>query len=925
MKPDILKKINHSNPRKVTELRLENGRLKWVPNEVKNFTRLKFLNLFNNKLKELPEFFADFNQLNNLNLNNNDFIILPEPITQIRSLKALSIKGNKLTDLGSLDGLSPNLEKLDLASNSLTVLRFGFEEFQQLKELDLSDNGIQKFPKSLMKCEKLTVLKLSGNKFKSIPNQIAELKKLTYLDLSYNDLKELPEEIGLLENLRTLVLTGNKIGTLPKAFGKLKKLKELNLNGNPIGDVPIEVSSQGLKAVLNYYMHLGVSVRLNEAKLLIVGQGAVGKTYLMNSLINGSSEETTTTEGIDIQKWTMNIQESDKKHRVRLNAWDFGGQEIYHSTHQFFLTKRSLYLFVWEARTDETLLTFDYWLNIIKVLSNSSPVIVVLNKIDERVKEIDRKSLMDKFKNIIGFASVSAKTGVNLDQLTELIQKNILKLPHIGDKLPKVWSDIRDELEDINDNYITYESYIEICNRFGLSKDESKHLSKYYHDLGVFLHFIDNSVLKPVVFLKPEWATNFVYKILDLKDVIESNGRFDSSLLEDQLSEYSSQQISYVIELMKKFELCFELRKNIYVIPELLSPSKPELDWDMEESISLEYKYDFMPAGIIPRLTVRLKELVNDGEIWKNGIYLKYKSKTFGSIIGNIFSRNIIIQVSGESKAFLLEKVKFELDNINESLNNPYYQLRIKCNCSNCINSDDPYMFDYEYLMRAKTAKISKVPCQQSLTNVNLMELIGPYEIKVQQVNEEFRFNSRDLTYDIIEIGTRMLERRNTVKLEDLITDNFTDNLRSKGYVVTDQTRSGISNTHSGELDVMIRNPRSMPIAILEAVKLTSIGLGNTSLIEHLNKLLIKYDTNGLPRNYIMVYAKTEKFGEFWKKYVDYIQNLHMHRLYDPRSELKSFSVNNELSSRSNLKVLISQHESNGVLSEVYHIVLNMN
>ncbi|WP_347242416.1 hypothetical protein [Nostoc sp. FACHB-888] len=26
----------------------------------------------------------------------------------------------------------------------------------------------------------------------------------------------------------------------------------------------------------------------------------------------------------------------------RVNIWDFGGQEIYHATHQFFLTRRSL-------------------------------------------------------------------------------------------------------------------------------------------------------------------------------------------------------------------------------------------------------------------------------------------------------------------------------------------------------------------------------------------------------------------------------------------------------------------------------------------------------------------------------------------------------------------------------------------------------
>jgi internalin A len=36
--------------------------------------------------------------------------------------------------------------------------------------------------------------------------------------------------------------------------------------------------------------------------------------------------------------------------QAHLNVWDFGGQEIMHATHQFFLTRRSLYLLVLSGR-----------------------------------------------------------------------------------------------------------------------------------------------------------------------------------------------------------------------------------------------------------------------------------------------------------------------------------------------------------------------------------------------------------------------------------------------------------------------------------------------------------------------------------------------------------------------------------------------
>ncbi|MHA7101046.1 COR domain-containing protein [Roseivirga pacifica] len=922
MKPDIKKKLNASNPRKVTELQLQNGRLKKLPFEVKEFTRLKTLNLFNNNLTELPIFFKTLERVQSLILSNNKFTVFPENLESCKDLKYLSLKGNRVGSLIGITEHQESLEKIDLSSNKLDTLNVNLGSFIKLRDLDLSDNGIKKFPKSLSSTP-LKKLNLASNSILTIPSSIRDFKQLRYLDLSYNNLNELPEEICELTELRSLDLTGNNISRLPKSFSKLKSLKELNLSGNKLDEVPIEIADQGLEAVLNYYLNLGESVELNEAKLLIVGQGAVGKTYLVNKMINGVSAEPETTEGIDIHKWFLEFENKGNSQKLRLNAWDFGGQEIYHSTHQFFLTKRSVYLFVWEARTDESLINFDYWLNIVRVLSNSSPVIVVLNKVDERIKQIDQKTIAKQFPNIKAFQAVSAKVGTNMESLIDTVKESVLELPHIHDKLPKVWNQIREKLESLSSDYITYEEYIAICYSFGLSKDQSKSLSRYFHDLGVYLHFEDSLLLKSVVFLKPEWATNCVYRIMDVPEIIRNYGMFDMNTIEHQLSEYSSIQISYIIELMKRFEICFELRKGEYVVPELLSPSELEVDWDQESSISMVYKYDFMPAGIIPRLTVRLKNDIYERKYWKNGVYLSHND-SFGRVIGNQFDRTIKIEVKGESKALLLGIIKRELDHINSTLNYPSHNIKIQCNCGGCKGSDNPFMFDYEYLMRVKQTQQKFVQCQYHIKDVNVQTLIGPYEISIEEKTENFRYNYKDLTFDVIEISSRILERKFTFKTEDLITDNFTDQLRSKGYRVTDQTRSGRSRTHSGELDIVVRNPRNMPISILEAMRLKSFGMGNKTIIEHLTKLLLNYDTNGLKRNFLLIYAQDKDFDSMWLNYQTYIEKLSHHFLYNPDINMISFAVNNELSQRSNIRTLISQHNINGEISEVYHIFVNL-
>lgn len=918
MKPDIVTKLSKPNKSKTKQLMLDNGRLSDIPFEVKDFSNLNHLSLFNNKLTKLPLWIFELKKLSVLNLSNNKFNSIPEKISEGVSIRNLSFKGNFIEEISEYLTLPSNLEKLDLSNNKFTEIKFNFSKYENLKSINISNNSI-KTVQYLELAESIQSLNLSGNKIKSLPSKYSSLKGIKELDLSYNQITTLPDFIGEMENLRVLDLTGNRLESLPKSLSKLKKLHKLRLNGNPIGEVPIEISSQGLDSVLYYYLNLGESIPLNEAKLLIVGQGAVGKTFLMNKLVLNETPETVTTEGIDIRKWFIQSQGE----QVRLNVWDFGGQEIYHSTHQFFLTKRSIYLLVWEARKDDSILTFDYWLNIISMLSNSSPVIIVLNKIDERMKEIDQKSIKEKFPNIVGFKSVSAKEGTNISELTASIENNISNLPHIKDKLPKIWNEVRTKLEEKEEDYIEFNTYMEICNKLGLDKSESNKLSKYFHDIGVFLYFSENPILKHIIFLNPTWATNCVYRILDLKAVVESYGRFSTSLIETNLDTYDSKQITYIIELMKKFELCFEISQGNYVVPELLNVSSPEKSYNFSNSISLNYIYSFMPAGIISRLIVRLKDRIISNEFWKNGLFINFES-SIAKIVSKPLDRLLSIEVNGDSKAELLAIIRAELEIINETLNFPSHEMKIKCNCNQCERSRTPYMFRWDYLVRLKNANKSKAECEHSLNNIPLEKLIGPYEIKLKEYHEEFGFSIQDLTYDIVEISTRLLERKYQYKTEDLITDMFTDNLRSKNYRISDQTRSGKSNSNAGELDIMVRNPRNMPMSIIEAFRLASAGLGNTVIIEHINKLLLNYDTNGLERNFMLVYCQAEFFSQLTSKYFTYMENLHNHRFYNSKTQLLSIAESQEFTSRSNIKVFISEHGDNQNRIELFHILVNM-
>ena len=111
---------------------------------------------------------------------------------------------------------------------------------------------------------------------------------------------------------------------------------------------------------------------LNEVKIILIGAAAAGKTSLVKQLLGEAFDQhEDTTHGISIRNWQARCCGK----QININLWDFGGQEVMHATHQFFLSKRSLYLLVLDGRKDERA---EYWLRHIEAFGADSPVLVVL-------------------------------------------------------------------------------------------------------------------------------------------------------------------------------------------------------------------------------------------------------------------------------------------------------------------------------------------------------------------------------------------------------------------------------------------------------------------------------------------------------------------------------------------------------------------
>jgi internalin A len=622
-----------------------------------------------------------------LDLSDSKLTELPAYIGKLTSLRVLDLCGNQLTELPADIGKLTNLTRLRLRGNQLTELPAGIGKLTNLRVLDLSDSKLTELPADIGKLTNLTELDLSDSKLTELPADIGKLTNLGLLNLSGNRLTELPAEIGKLTNLTKLVLHGNQLTELPESLRQLGTLNMLFLHDNVGLGLPAEVlgpnytqvlvkkaSPANPAEILEYYFRVLTGEQpLNEAKLILLGHGAVGKTSLVNRLVKDTFDKhEKKTPGIRITQWPISLNGGEK---VRLNIWDFGGQEIMHSTHQFFLTQRSLYLLVLNGRQGHEDSDAEYWLNLIKSFGEDSPVIVVLNKIKEHSFDLNRRGLKQKFPNIRDYIETDCAVRIGIAELNEAIKRETDHLEHLRDAFPASWFAIKDSLAGMKDNYLTFDRYRNICSENGENDQKAQDsLAFYLHSLGIALNYKDDPRLRDTHVLNPHWVTNGIYTIINSAELAQRKGELHLSNLPHILdfNDYPPERHSFLLELMRKFDLCFSFpeRENNYLIPELLDKQQPSeaADFRPEKCLNFQYHYPILPEGLMPRFIVRTYVLSTAQPRWRTGVILKFEENR-ALVKADVQDKRILIAISGPTsgRRRLLAIIRSDFEHIHRN------------------------------------------------------------------------------------------------------------------------------------------------------------------------------------------------------------------------------------------------------------------
>ncbi len=695
-------KLDHLPPEigqltNLTSLEIRNNKLEHLPPEIGQLTNLTSLEIRNNKLEHLPPEMGQLTNLEILRLSDNQLKHLPHEIGQLTNLKKLSFSGYQL---GHLPPEIYQLTSLTLLESLYGQLEHLSPEIGQLTNLTLlafSNNKLKYLPPEIGQISNLQELYLDDNQLEYLPSEIGQISNLQELHLDNNQLEHLPPEIGQISNLQKLHLVNNRIKHLPPEMSQLTNLKELDLEKSSIENIPPEIIKSSnryeVAPILDYLKRLYPTTQkttkpiptqktstkpkqpitppetftkplspepltqpLNETKLVIAGEATTGKTSLVKRLkYNTFNEGETTTEGIVIEPWQLQINGSN----VKANIWDFGGQELKHATHQFFFTERTLYVLVLNVRQSEIQNRLVYWLKLITSFAPDSPILLVLNKSEESpLFHLDENQLAEEY-NIKGFHRTSCATGEGIAELETAIKKAVANMPHVFDKIPTPWLKVKIALEESQNDFISFSEYQKICEVKGITEyTEQRTLIRFLHDLGVILNFSDDLRLGDTSIRNPQWVTKAIYAVIFSTLVAQQKGELHIKQLEEVFvqskqanpKDYPPNKWSFIIDIMRKFELCFDLQQDKVLIPSLLPDNAPNgLEDYQKDALAFQYHYDILPSSVILRLMVRLHELIDGNLRWNSGVVLsnseqqtkalvkadKQANKLFVWVIGN--------------------------------------------------------------------------------------------------------------------------------------------------------------------------------------------------------------------------------------------------------------------------------------------------
>jgi hypothetical protein len=835
-------RIQQARRNRAITLDLSSLKLRKLPESLASLTQLQVLSLSNNQLRELPESLASLTQLQVLDLSNNQLRELPESLASLTQLQRLDLSNNQLRELPEALASLTQLQRLDLDNNQLSELPEALASLTQLQGLYLDNNQLRELPEALASLTQLQRLSLNNNQLSELPEALASLTQLQWLFLGNSQLRELPEALASLTQLQRLSLNNNQLSELPEALASLTQLQSLFLSNNPLNPDLAAAYEQGTTAVLQYLRAKAeAKITLNEAKLILIGEGEVGKSCLLGALREDEwLESRPTTHGIEIKP--VIVTHPDSGTEISLNGWDFGGQPVYRPTHQLFFSAPAVYLVVWKPREGPQQGFVKEWITLIKNREPDAKVLVVATHggPGQRQPDIDRQEIHDRFGSdrVLGFFHVDSKPDaqnscIGLAELKTAIANVAASLPEMGRSVPAKWQQVREILQANDRAYLPYDEVIAICTQHGIDKEQAELFLRISHTLGQIVHYHYDPILRDIVILKPDWLAKAISFALDDELTRRRNGLVDFDRLSELWSNppfpgeagYPKELHPIFLKLMERFDLSYRVvldptkPSNTSLIAQLVPDIRPELsDWGQQPEAGDRQQVQIcrivddrgqlaVAEGLFYQLIVRLHKYslgrcnYEKSIHWQRGLMLDddYNGRALLEYIDTDVKITVRAAYPERFLSYLTAEIKWLVENFWEGLR---CNVMVPCIAPCGKNLPGNALFEVEKLIESKKKHRHEYPCPisgcgewQNIDRLLNNAPIAPppsQEIGIQQFRNIVKDELKIIRKDLVIFDRRGQERFELLSQEQRkILSQIDEEFASLMQMLTDEAKDG--------------------------------------------------------------------------------------------------------------------------------------
>jgi hypothetical protein len=281
---------------------------------------------------------------------------------------------------------------------------------------------------------------------------------------------------------------------------------------------------------------------------------------------------------------------------VTVNFWDFAGQEVYYTTHQFFLSERSLFIVVYNLERPIEDSRVDYWLNSIQSKVRGASVLVVGTHIDGMRREA-RENLPAFIRDFkvsyrqnypaldLAFVAISAKTGEGIQELKDLLEKRVVSAKQMGEMLPSSYLLLEKSVVEERRRVppiVSKAKFLEMGQCCSItSETELFRASSLLHNLGTLIYFDKDTTLNQYVILEPQWLAKMMATLITTKHSFINGGILQHKYVQKTSQyftpcftnvcvnnlraltflwrDYPTNIYSFLLQLLEKFEVTYNL------------------------------------------------------------------------------------------------------------------------------------------------------------------------------------------------------------------------------------------------------------------------------------------------------------------------------------------------------------------------------